>query len=757
MNNLINKNDKEERVFMHKLIETALPLAEINKAAIKEKAGKPGHSANFHMWWGRSPLSSSLAVLSAAIMDYSDETAAEDMKLIAQIAYGDEAAVENIYNKLAACELPQVWDAFSGFGGISLAAQKLGMASIANDLNPVAAMLTKAAVEIPTRFASQKPVHPGKVKNSKYSGAEGLAEDVQFYGEWIKNEALKRLADIYPQMPNGEVPFAWVWVRTAKCANPACSCQVPLANSYILSKSKTAKCWAEPVINGDNIYFKIHEGDCPAGKESNKTINFGAKFRCPVCGEVITDEYIKKMGEEHKLGVKMMAVVTNVDGKKSFFVPDEIQQTAADVTCPENIPPGTMPVNPHWYSPPSFGITSYADLFTARQLLMLTTFSDLVREVQDIVASDALAVGMSDTGGSLADGGNGALAYGQAIGVYLSLVVDKMVDYNSSMCSWRTAGANIRSTFGRQAIPMVWTFAEGNPFSTVSGNFKTMLKNVVQSIEALKCDKSAIVLQDNAITMAHPQNVLVCTELPYYRDIGYADLSDFFYIWMRKNLKNVYPQMFSSIVTPKDELSTVSTYYGVSKREAEEKYKNDMKLVCKKLYESCSTDYPALLFYCFRRNDLEYIKTGDVGENKSAWEFMMESLISCGFTITAVWPMRSEPISEKAESTRVLIVAGKTNKRESKITRRTFINVLKRELPEKLDRLWIGHLIPEDEMLSCIGQGVNIFSKYQLVINADGSAMCVHDALQIIYLECKEYIAQRNAAAAADKAEAGKE
>lgn len=757
MNNLINKNDKEERVFMHKLIETALPLAEINEAAIKEKAGKPGHSANFHMWWGRSPLSSSLAVLSAAIMDYSDETAAEDMKLIAQIAYGDEAAVENIYNKLAACELPQVWDAFSGFGGISLAAQKLGMASIANDLNPVAAMLTKAAVEIPTRFASQKPVHPGKVKNSKYSGAEGLAEDVQFYGEWIKNEALKRLADIYPQMPNGEVPFAWVWVRTAKCANPACSCQVPLANSYILSKSKTAKCWAEPVINGDNIYFKIHEGDCPAGKESNKTINFGAKFRCPVCGEVITDEYIKKMGEEHKLGVKMMAVVTNVDGKKSFFVPDEIQQTVADVTCPENIPPGTMPVNPHWYSPPSFGITSYADLFTARQLLMLTTFSDLVREVQDIVASDALAVGMSDTGGSLADGGNGALAYGQAIGVYLSLVVDKMVDYNSSMCSWRTAGANIRSTFGRQAITMVWTFAEGNPFSTVSGNFKTMLKNVVQSIEALKCDKSAIVLQDNAITMAHPQNVLVCTELPYYRDIGYADLSDFFYIWMRKNLKNVYPQMFSSIVTPKDELSTVSTYYGVSKREAEEKYKNDMKLVCKKLYESCSTDYPALLFYCFRRNDLEYIKTGDVGENKSAWEFMMESLISCGFTITAVWPMRSEPISEKAESTRVLIVAGKTNKRESKITRRTFINVLKRELPEKLDRLWIGHLIPEDEMLSCIGQGVNIFSKYQLVINADGSAMCVHDALQIIYLECKEYIAQRNAAAAADKAEAGKE
>ena len=742
---------------MHKLIETALPLAEINEAAIKEKAGKPGHPANFHMWWGRSPLSSSLAVLSAAIMDYSNETAAEDMKIIAQIAFGDKAAIENVYNRIAAYDLPKVWDAFSGFGSISLAAQKLGMASISNDLNPVAAMLTKGAVEIPTRFASKKPVHPGNAKNGEYSGATGLAEDVQFYGEWVENEALKRLANIYPQMPNGEVPFAWVWVRTVKCSNPACGCQVPLANSYILSKSKTAKYWADPVISGDDIEFEIHEGECPAGKESNKTINFGAKFRCPVCGEVITDEYIKKMGEEHKLGAKMMAVVTNADGKKSFLAPDKMQQTAAAVTRPENIPPGTMPVNPHWYSPPSFGITSYADLFTARQLLMLTTFSDLVREVQDIAASDALAAGMSATGGSLADGGNGALAYGQAIGVYLSLVVDKMVDYNSSMCSWRTAGANIRSTFGRQAIPMVWTFAEGNPFSSVSGNFKAMLKNVVQGIEALKCDKPAIVLQDNAITMAHPQNVLVCTELPYYRDIGYADLSDFFYIWMRRSLKNVYPQMFSSIVTPKDELSTVSTYYGVSKTEAEEKYKNDMKLVCEKLYKSCSTDYPALLFYCFRKNDLEYIKTGDVGNNKSAWEFMLESLIDCGFTITAVWPMRSEAISENAESTRVLIVANKKSEKENTITRRSFINVLKRELPRKLDRLWIGHLMTEDEMLSSIGQGLSVFTKYQLVINADGSAMCVHDALQIIYLECKEYIAQKNALAATNKAEAGKE
>ncbi|PWM79770.1 MAG: hypothetical protein DBY32_02640 [Phascolarctobacterium sp.] len=743
---------------MNKIIETTLPLTELNKLAIKEKAGKIGHPANLHMWWGRSPISSSTAALCSAVMDYSDETIENDMNLIAQIASGDEDALNTVRERFAASDnLLTVWDPFSGFGSFSLAAHKLGMAALANDLNPVASVLTRAVVDIPGRFFSQKPVHPGTAKNINYFGAEGLAEDLEFYGEWVENQALKKLAHIYPQMPNGEIPFTWLWVRTVKCPNPVCNCNIPLANSYVLSNSKTAQYWAEPVVEEGFIHFVIHEGKCPPGKESNKTVNFGARFRCPVCGEITTDEYIKKMGEQHKLGAKMMAVVTNVGGKKFFYVPDEMQQTAADVIAPDDIPPGAMPVNPHWYSPPSFGITSYADLFTARQLLMLTTFSDLVREVQDIAASDALASEMSEISGSLADGGNGALAYGQAIGIYLALVIDKMVDYNSSICSWRTVGGNIRSTFGRQAIPMVWTFAEGNPFSNVSGNFKTLLKSVVDSVRCLGNEVPAIVFQDNAVTMEYPHNVLVCTELPYYKDIGYADLSDFFYIWLRRSLKNIYPQMFSSIVTPKNELSTVSTYYGVPKEEAEDKYKKDMKLVCKKLYECSSADYPALLFYCFRKSDLEYIKSGSSGKNESAWEFMLESLMDCGFAITAIWPMRLEAASVKADSTRVLIVANKKHKRQNQVTRRAFINTLKHKLPVKLNLLFSASLMQEDEMLSCMGQGFSIFTQYQAVINADGSKMCVHDALQIIYLECIEYLMQKNAVAGKDTMKAREE
>ena len=317
--------------------------------------------------------------------------------------------------------------------------------------------------------------------------------------------------------------------------------------------------------NGE-LHFEIHEGECPKDKESNKVSGNGARFRCPVCGEITTDEYIKKMGAAHALGAQMLAVVTNTNGKKCFLVPSEIQKAAADVGNAGRNPPGsdsdkrTLVLAPRlWY----YGICRF--VYRTRQMQMLCTFSDLVRKAQDMAASAALAAGMSETGGSLEASGTGALAYGQAVGVYLAFVVDKMADYNSSMCSWRTAGGNIRSTFGRQAIPMVWTFAEGNPFSSVSGNFKTLLGSVAESVEHLGCGSAVVVSQENALSMEHPQNVMICTELPYYRDIGYANLSDFFYIWLRRSLKETYPQMFLSMVTPKEELSTVSTYYGVPK------------------------------------------------------------------------------------------------------------------------------------------------------------------------------------------------
>ena len=739
---------------MDKYIEAALPLTEINRAAMRERAGKAGHPANLHMWWGRSRVASSLAVLAAALLDYSEDTAAADLELIARAASGDANGLGAVRSRLSELgELPTVWDPFAGFGGIPFAAQKLGLRAAASDLNPVAAMLTRAAVDIPARFASRKPVHAGGAERLSYSGGEGLAEDIRFYGAWMEDQALKRLAGCYPQMGNGETPFAWLWVRTVKCPNPACNGPVPLSSSYVLYQNKTAPYWAEPVVKEGRVRFQIHEGPCPAGKESNKVGGSGARFRCPVCGEITKDEYIKKKGAAHELGAEMMAVVTHTGDRKSFFAPDDIQRAAADMPPREDAPPGAMPANAHWFSPPSYGITEYADLFTPRQARMLSVFSDLVREAQDQAVAAALAAGMDESEESLEAGGTGALAYGQAIGIYLAFVVDKMADYNSALCSWRTADGNIRSTFGRQAIPMVWTFAEGNPFSAVSGNFKAMLDSVAESVERLGFGVPAAVSQGNALTVEYPQGALVCTELPYYRDIDYADLSDFFYIWLRRSLKGTFPQMFLPLMTPKDELSTVSTYSGVSKEAAEESYRAGIGTACEKLYACSSREYPAMLFYCFRRNDLACIQHGGARRNQSAWELMLESLLSAGFSITAVWPMRSEPASEKADSTRVLIVARKGHGRQGQVTRRGFVHTLKRELPARLRRLWSGHVPPEDRLLSSMGQGLAVFSQYRSVLNADGSAMCVHDALQVICLECEDDIAQRNAAASACAAE----
>lgn len=723
---------------MEKLIEKVLPLQAINAEALRERAGRPGNPANLHMWWGRSPQASSRAALAAALLEDS-----EDLSLVARVAAGEAEAIAEVRARVLA--LPQaltVFDPFAGFGGIPLAALELGMGAVASDLNPVAVTLTRAVTDIPTRFAGLAPIHPGAPRREAYSGAEGLAEDVRFFGEWLEDQALKRLAEAYPQMEGGQLPWAWLWVRTVKCPNPVCGCQMPLGSSFVLASSKSAQFWAEPIVEGELLRFHIHEGACPEGREGNKVGSNGARFRCPVCGEITTDEYVKERGLAHELGEALMAVVVESGGRRSFLAPDARQYAAAQVPTVD-APAGSISRNTRWFSPPGFGLTEFADIFTRRQILTLVTFSDLVREAQDMAASAALAAGLSADGGTLEAGGAGALAYGQAVGVYLALVVDRLADYHSSMCSWRATGSSLRNTFGRQAIPMIWVFAEGNPFSVASGNFKTLLASVARSVESLICTgRVAVTCADAAAAEGIPSSI-VCTELPYYRDIGYADLSDFFYIWLRRSLKYAYPELFSPMVTPKKELSTVSSYSGVPRQEAEEDYRTKRRTVLSRLYAASSLEYPALIFYCFRRGDLESMSGGAEG---SAWELMVEDLLDTGFSVTALWPLRSEPVNEKADSTRVLIVARRGAKRRAQTTRRAFLATLRRELPARLEQMLAGGVDEADELISSLGQGVAVYTSFQAVLNADGSPVCVHDAMQIIYLECKDYLANRRVA-----------
>ena len=717
---------------MKKLIEVALPLTEINAKTFREKNLAPGHPANLHLWWGRSPISSVQSALAASIMDApeSDEELLERLDRVQSGTYTEFG------------KKPTIFDPFCGFGGVPLAAQSLGLPVIAGDLNPVAVMLTKAVTEIPARFYGCHPVNRTSIQKN-YSGTEGLAEDVAYYGNWMREKAYEKLKSIYPTEPEGN-PSAWIWVRTVKCPNPACGCQMPLASSYILCSKGNEDIWAEPVAQNGSIRFELKTGSCPKEHKSNKIGSHGAVFRCPVCGSLTTDAYVKQMGQAHRIDAQMMAIVLETEGGNRYIAPNERQRFAANVPIPEDIPPGEIPNNPHWFTPPGFGFNNYADLFSPRQLTVLTTFCDLLCEVQIKAASDALAAGMSPDGGSLSQGGKGALAYGQAISVYLAFVIDKIADANSTICSWRTTGGSLRNTFGRQAIPMSWTYAEGNPFSNITGNFTTALKNVVTTIKNISCGSAAEVRQWDARTEAFSQNIMVCTEIPYYKAIGYASLSDFFYIWMRKSLKPVFPELFNPMVTNKDELSTCGQYEGKDAAECKQTYEAQLRDILNRLSQCADNSYPQLLFFEYHKMDEEALAAMSDSTNPTPWETMLNSMMQAEYAVTAVWPMRSSPVSEKADGTRILIVA-RAGVRNGQITRRGFVANLKRDLPAVLDRLFCSGVDDFDRRIVGIGGGLSIFTKYRKVLNADGSNMSIHDALQIIYQEVIEYIAKQEA------------
>lgn len=717
---------------LKKLIEAALPLAEINAKTSSEKAGAVGHPANLHMWWGRSPLDSTGAALASALYD-APTNQGERTERIKRIREGTMAEVAN---------RPTVFDPFSGYGAVPLVAQKLNLPVVAGDLNPVAVMLTKAATEIPAKFSGCSPVHPDLL-GKKCNGAEGLALDVKQYGSWLRELALDKLSNLYPDESEGK-PSAWIWVRTVRCPNPACGCQMPLASSFLLNSKAGEDTWAEPIIEDNHIRFAIRKGTCPDEQRSNKVGKGGAIFRCPICGSLTTDEYVKQMGQKHQLGAQMIAISVEVKEGKLFLPPNGTQENAANCPVPDDAPRGEIPNNPHWFSPPAFGMTSYSDLFSPRQLTMLTTFCELLTEVQNRVAADALAAGMSPSGGSLAEGGTGALAYGQAVSVYLAFVIDKMADANSTICSWRTTGGGLRSTFGRQAIPMVWTFAEGNPFSGITGNYNASLNSVVAAVRALPCGSQVMVYQGDAIKVEYPDNVLICTELPYYKAIGYAHLSDFFYIWMRKSLKSVFPDLFNQMVTSKEELSTVGQYYGVEPTQCRQEYEKNMFLVLQKMYACSNPEYPTLLFFEFHKADEQALSSGNTGGvEASPWEVMMENLNKVGFAVNALWPMRTSAASENADGIRILIVARKCDKPDQ-VTRRGFIATLKRELPLLIEDHLSAGVDTLDRQIVGLGCGLSVFTRYCRVINADGSDMSVRDAMPLIYQETLDYLAQKN-------------
>ena len=752
------------QTYKKKLIEVALPLEEINAACTREKSIRHGHPSTLHLWWARRPLAAARAVIWSSLVDdpsahpeefpTPEEQAIERERLfdiLRELVVWENSNNQRVLDaakaeikKSIGDEPLSLLDPFAGGGAIPLEAQRLGLKAYAQDLNPVAVTINKAMIEIPPKFAGNAPVNPkdrAKTAVSCWEGNTGLSADVAYYGNWMRDEAFRRIGHLYPkaQVPEeqggGEATvIAWIWARTVKCPNPACGHETILVRSFDLSKKKGKEWHVEPIVENGEIRFEVKPGKA----EREGTIcRQGAT--CVHCGAPIGFPHIREAGCNHELGEKLMAVVAEGNRGRLYIAPSDEQILVASVARPEDCPSGKLSgkaqVNIGLY-----GLKETADLFTNRQLTAMTTFSDLVQDAQRVAYEDALAAGLPDDGIGLADGGVGALAYGQAVGVYLAFAVDKCANMWSSVASWMNDRGAFRETFARQAIPMAWDFAEADPFSNSGGSFAQCLARVPDVIHALPkshmgnskgCQWDA--QSDNGL-----RNIVVSTDPPYYDNISYADLSDFFYVWLRRSLRNTYPKLFSYMLVPKAEELVATPYrFGGSKQSAKEFFEVGMFRTCERLYEYTRSDIPVTIYYAFKQSETEQMEDGKRTAS-SGWETMLAAIVRAGFTITGTWPIKTEGVGRaiaqgsNALASSIVLVCRKRPEDAPMCTRRELVPALRRELRPALEKLQQSNIAPVDLAQSAIGPGMGVYSRYAKVLEADGSEMGVRAALQII-------------------------
>ena len=793
-----------------KLIEVALPLEDINTAAAREKSIRHGHPSTLHLWWARRPLAAARAVIFAQMVNdpggqrgwakgLTKEQAAAKREYLFNIIR-DLVKWENTNNEdvlkrareaiweswRETCalnkgkpgfdpnKLPAFHDPFAGGGAIPLEAQRLGLESYASDLNPVAVMINKAMIEIPPKFANRSPIGP--IPNGEqepdafktWKGAEGLAEDVRRYGNWMREEAKKRIGHLYPPVEitaemTKERPdlkpyigkkltvIAWLWARTVKSPNPQFSdVDVPLVSSFILSSKKGKEAYVEPVVEGNTWRLTVKMGKPTKDAELGTTAGKRKAFKCLMSGVPVDYDYIRDFGKKVGLGQRMFAVV--LDGPKGRIYIDatEDMERLALSEKPKWKPTTKLPDNPRDFKTPNYGLNTYGELFTDRQLVALNTFSDLVKDVQAKATADAKAAGWEDDGKPLCEGGTGATAYGDALAVYLTFVLDKATDLNNSLCRWENIAQCPRQLFGRQAIPMIWDFAESNILSDASGSFSVFIEGWTSAF-AKNFGGTYDVLPGTAIQAdAQTQNVssqrVVSTDPPYYDNIGYADLSDFFYMWMRRGLKNVFPDLFVSMAVPKAEELVATPYRHGSKEGAELFFLNGMTAVMHNIATIANSAFPVSVYYAFKQSE-----TDSAGTSSAGWETFLQALMDSGFMVTGTWPMNTENGSRmigqgtNALASSIVLVCRKRPEDAETISRAQFARELRAAMFDALEDMTNAEgsqsgIAAVDLAQAAIGPGMGVYSKYAAVLKSDGSKLSVHEAMIEINKEVDRFL-----------------
>lgn len=730
---------------MHKrkLIEVALPLEAINRESAREKSIRHGHPSTLHLWWARRPLAAARGVIFAQLVDdpssRPEEFPTEELQraererlhaLIEKLVVWENTSDERLLAEARAeirrsmgANVPPVLDPFAGGGTIPLEAKRLGLDARANDLNPLPILINTVLLELVDRFTVGAPVHGGLPG----SAPEVLASDLRHYAELLEESVRERVGHMYPSTADGAEPIVYFWARTVTCPNPACRVSVPLVGQWVASGRKGSEAFFVPYLASDDGFdVRIVQGKTGIPEGTMKRT--GAT--CPSCDSAVALDYVKQEGVEGRMSARLLAMQVR-QGRARSFVPADDKQRHAALEVPDvdaSFLDAELSTHSQYMAPPRYGMTRFRDLFTQRQLSMLVTFVEQLDAIQKVVLSDAVKAGLPDDGRRYADGGSGATAYAEALRVLLSLGIGRLTNRQSSLCIWDAGATKVNQVFSRQAYSMTWFFAEANPFGGASGSFSGQIDFLAKSI-ALLPRGSGRVTQGPAQTMEFPSGVVVSTDPPYYDNVPYADLSDFFIVWHRRMLRDVLP-IFPTLLSPKaDELVADHVRLG-GKAAAKEFFERGFNDVFAHLASQHAVDVPMAVYYAFRQSD-----SSEAGTASTGWETLLEALIKSGWLIDGTWPMRTEQASglralgRNALASSVVVVCRRRDGDFGTTDRRGFIAALEAELPSALRRLQQGQVAPVDLPQAAIGPGMAVFSRYSGVLEPDGSRMTVRAAL----------------------------
>ena len=771
-----------------KLIEVSIPLEAINKASAREKSIRHGHPSTLHLWWARRPLAACRAVLFSQLVDdpsswpdrfpteeAQDKERARLHRVIERMVPWEASNNETILNEARweiarsvawglgeepppqqdtkaildylQTKAPPVYDPFSGGGSIPLEAQRLGLRAYGSDLNPVAVLIGKALVEIPPKFAGRAPINPKAQAELKRSGgtwtgkgAQGLAEDVRYYGQWMRDEAERQIGHLYPKakLDDGSeaTVIAWLWARTVSCQNPACRRETPLLSSFVLSSKKGRERYLVPSSQGTNLTFSVTDKIPPDLGDPAKGLKRGMSgiFQCLHCGSTTTRDYVAAEGMAGRIGAIQTAVVAE-GARGRVYLPPEAS------LCPTDFPPVDasqldieLSPNPRDVWCRNFGLGTIASLFTPRQLVLLTTLSDLVMKARDRVLTDVSVAGSSAELTPLYQGGNGTTAYADAVATYLGLAVSKIADAQSSLCRWKATMDQTIATFGRQAIPMVWDYAESNAFAGMAGDYMVSLKNMMKVLSHLGTAGPGSISNIDAPKNSFPvRPVAISSDPPYYDNIGYSDLSDYFYVWQRRTLASIWPEIYPRLIAPKTEELVALPYRHSGKDEAEAFFMAGMSGALSAMRDAATDGEPLAIYYAFKQSE-----SNEDGVTSAGWASFLQAITDANLVVDGTWPLRTELANRMISSgtnalaSSIVLVCRKRPADAPLITRAEFIRQLKREMPEAIDDIRKAGVGPVDMQQSVIGPGMGVFSRHVRVLEDDDSTMTVRTALAII-------------------------